>query len=285
MKICDGIWISIFMPDGTDGIKIVKVEGWNGVCVVCPRAKYFDAKNRPEFGQGGVYLLISEDEESPKIYIGQTSEAGKRIAQHMARTWWKSAFVFTRQGESSPLHKSALMHLESQLFNKARAIGRCNVEFGQKPADVVLSDEDKFAAEKYLNNILRLLPILGVRVFEDAPEREKSGASTEYCHKGENFDARGYETANGFVVVKGSVARKAETKSLLPVYSEERKRLNDSGVLVPSDNEKEMRFSKNHEFNAPSRAASVVSGRNENGRAAWKSSNKTLKENQEKEAG
>jgi len=89
--------------------------------------------------------------------------------------------------------------------------------------------------------------------------------------------ARGYEDAKGFVVVKGSQLVKEEVPSIPQFVSTLRKDLLTQGVVV--QNAQHYVFTQDQVFNSPSTAASVVMGRNANGRIEWKNKEgRTLKE-------
>jgi len=82
--------------------------------------------------------------------------------------------------------------------------------------------------------------------------------------RGTDAEATGYPTENGFVVCEGAIARKdvvpsARTSSFL----ESREKLIADGIL--QEFEGHYRFTRDHEFGAPSTAAAMVLGRTSNG--------------------
>ncbi len=51
--------LRIFVADGDpDGLRLVERSNWIGKAVIFPRALYTEVRNRPEFQQTGVYLLL-----------------------------------------------------------------------------------------------------------------------------------------------------------------------------------------------------------------------------------
>lgn len=95
--------------------------------------------------------------------------------------------------------------------------------------------------------------------------------------------ATGYESDEGFVVIKGSQATMAEAESILEATKKARKLLLDQGIIVQKDNLYE--FTQDYPFSSVSRAASVIGGNNASGRELWKNAaGKKLKDIQDEEA-
>lgn len=102
----------------------------------------------------------------------------------------------------------------------------------------------------------------------------------ELILKAKGIEARGQDTAEGFVVRAGSQAVKDEVASIHGYLSALRRSLLDQGVL--EDAGEVYRLSQDYIFNSPSTAAGVLLGRSSNGRVDWKDAKgRTLKEIQE----
>lgn len=87
--------------------------------------------------------------------------------------------------------------------------------------------------------------------------------------------------AGGFAVLKGSSIAVDTVPGIANSLSQMRVTLMDKGII-----DTEYRFVKDHIFTSPSLAASVVMGRNANGRTEWKTAdNKTLKSIEEENLG
>lgn len=80
---------------------------------------------------------------------------------------------------------------------------------------------------------------------------------------GQNFQARGRQTADGFVVLKGSVIRAEPAPSCPP--------RRQSYIDKFADSLEDFWLVKDVLFKSPSTAAVFVSGRNSNGLEKWKS--------------
>ena len=105
---------------------------------------------------------------------------------------------------------------------------------------------------------------------------EPAAGETHLRIEGPNAVARAKETADGFVVLAGSVARAETTNSFPKGPKALREGMLREGVLQPTSDG--LRFVRNYIFTSPSGAASVVLGRSANGLAQWKDeAGKTLK--------
>ena len=75
-----------------------------------------------------------------------------------------------------------------------------------QPAEPSLSEADRADMEVFLAHMLGMLPVLGVRAFEQAPKAPAAKAGPVLTCKGKGVQATGYEASQGFVVRAGSQA-------------------------------------------------------------------------------
>ena len=102
--------------------------------------------------------------------------------------------------------------------------------------------------------------------------------------KAKDCDCRGYESADGFVVLKGSRARVHEVPSIHAYLTELRATLVANGVLKQDGDT--YALTQDYEFSSPSTAAGAMEGRTSNGRVEWHDKDgRTLKGLQAAEAG
>jgi hypothetical protein len=88
--------------------------------------------------------------------------------------------------------------------------------------------------------------------------------------------AIGRMTNEGFMILEKSEASAHAASSLQGGYRKLRDQLINEGVLSVGE---KLRFEKNHTFDSPSAAATIVAGNPKNGNICWKDvSGKTLKE-------
>jgi len=276
--------IHIFVAEGIpDGLRLVEKSNWVGLGIICPRGRYASVKKRDEFSGSGVYILVGreDDGEYPTLYIGEAETIRTRLNQHQEKEFWQQAIIFTTKGD--PLNKAEVQYLEACLVERAHKNRRCRLKNANKPQHPNLSEADKAQVEGYLDEMLSLLPVLGIKAFEEVHSHAQS--QRMYHFSGGGFGAEGYETSNGFAVKKESIARREVTAALKKHgagYENKRTRLIKEGVLQEGSDG--FRFVIDHEFSSPSAAASVLAGNNKNGRICWSDEKGiTLKEHQERE--
>lgn len=86
--------------------------------------------------------------------------------------------------------------------------------------------------------------------------------------KASGADARGLYTPEGFVVVKGSIGRRANVASIIGTSDERlRNKLIEAGAMEEGG---EQVIKRDHLFKSPSSAAIALTGRTANGWREWK---------------
>lgn len=262
--------IRIFMADGDpNGLRIVEKSGWTGIVLVCSRSDIITILKRDELLSTGIYLLVGPPNEDSTVnmYIGESDDVRGRIKQHVGKNldFWQQVIVATSKDDN--LNKAHFRWLEAELIKMAKAAAKTNVSNGNGGSPVKLSEPDTADAASYLDELLLLLPLLGVSSF-DVPDETVTAHETQYFIHGRDADARGHETGAGFVVSAG-FARAASVTST-PLWAMKlRARLVERGVLSPEANDR-MVFSRPYTFDSPSAAAAVVLGRSANGLVEWK---------------
>ena len=219
--------------------------------------------------------------EGEMLYIGEGDPVRPRLESHYAnKDFWTRAVFFVAPGH---LNKADIEFLESRLVNLAKAAKRMPLDNANSPAEPTLSEADCAEMEVFLQNILDILPVLGIHAFEQS--KVPGGTSkriTLHC-TGRGSDATGYDTPQGFVVQAGSLAAGDEVPSFIerfPSDCEMRNDLKENEVLVPKGDA--LKFTQDYTFSSPSRASAIVMGRSSSGRTDWKdASGRTLKEIQE----
>jgi hypothetical protein len=275
--------IRIFLPGGDpDGVRTIEKSNWSGSGIVVPRSLLGEAKQRREFARTGVYVLVGPPEESglPRVYVGEGDPIRPRLEQHASKKdFWTSCIAFTSKDEN--LNKAHVQYLEARLIELATRAKRCTLDNANTPQMPSLSEVDAADAEGFLGEVMLCCPLLGLGVFSPAVATAK-GATRLYV-KAKGLESQGNETPQGFVVLTGSVASRAEVPSCPAYVKELRAALAGNGVLVPAG--QGYRFTQDYVFSSPSTAAGVVLGRSANGRMEWKTADgKTLKAVQDTEA-
>jgi hypothetical protein len=272
--------VRIFLVDGDPtGIKTVEKTNWTGVGLVFPQTLFAEARKRPELQRTGVYMLVGPGEsvQLPLVYIGEGDPILPRLQQHESKKdWWTHAVAFTSKDQN--LNKAHIQHLEARLVGLAASAKRCQLDNGNTPSTPSLSEADRADAERFLEDILLCLPILGYGFFERAPVAKTM--TRRYLLTAKGLRAEGYESSEGFVVAKGSQAAWDERPSIHGYLKELRAALIKEGVLQAAG--PVYTLTQDYTFASPSTAAGVVVGGASNGRELWKTKDgMTLKQVQE----
>jgi len=279
--------LKIFVANGDpDWLLLVERSNWTGKAVMFPRAVFTDVRSRDEFNQTGVYLLLGPRPkgEGEMIYIGQGDPVRPRLESHHAnKDFWTRAVFFVAPDH---LNTAGIKFLEARLVNLAKAAKRMTLDNANSPTEPTLSEADCAEMKVFLQNILDILPVLGIHAFEQSTVPGGTGAVVTLHCSGRGVKATGYDTPGGFIVQSGSLAVVDEVPSFKERFAstcELRADLVENEVLLPEGNT--LRFTQDYTFNSPSLASAVVLGRSSNGRTSWKdASGRTLKKIQESQS-
>lgn len=285
MSLLKPFSLRIFVADGDpDGLRVVERSNWVGKAIVFPRALLPKIKQRAELNQTGVYLLLGprEDGEGEMLYIGEGDPVRPRLESHYAqKDFWSRAVCFV--AAPGQLNKAHVQFLEANLVRLAKAAKRLPLDNGNQPAEPSLSEADCADMQVFLENMLGMLPVLGIHAFEQAAPMVATVAQTMLTCRGKGISASGYEANQGFVVKSGSQAVGESVPSMqqhVRGMFDVRQELIGNGVLQRAGDH--FLFAQDYVFSSPSTAAAVVLGRSANGRIEWKDdSGRTLKALQE----
>lgn len=277
--------IKIFLADGDpEGLKIIEKSNRTGAGVVFSRANYLEAaKKRPEFQQTGVYVLVGPSETSnrPIIYIGEGDPVKPRLDSHYgSKDFWTWGVFFIAKDNS--LNKAHVKYLESCLIEMAQEAKQSILDNQNASSAPNLTEAEKADLDNFLHeDILNIIPIIGLGIFQKAKERNKTAVQLEA--KQSALIAKGQEAPAGFVVFKGSLMRKEEMPTIPPSVSSIRSDLINNGIVTDAGSH--FIFQRDFEFTSPSCAAGVVFGRSANGRTEWRDkTGKTLRDIQAERA-
>jgi hypothetical protein len=162
--------IHIFVVDGDPGgVKIVDRQNWTGWGIAFPRSAWPNITKRREFSSPGVYVLTGASEgaqdELPTVYVGQGDEIRTRIDAHYAeKDFWDWGYAFVSKGTA--LNRAHTTWLEHALIDLAHEAGQCHLDNNTRPKEPNLAEWERADTQGFLREILRILPLIGVRVFE-----------------------------------------------------------------------------------------------------------------------
>lgn len=236
--------------------------------MVVPRAKIEEALSRPELGGVGLYFLFGESETAglPVAYIGEADDCCVRLKQHNKnKDFWNIAVaIVSRTGSFTKAHGKLL---EWIAIDKANIAGRYQLDNGNAGGEPNVPEWMQADVAEVFETAEVLLNTLGFPIFEPAANRAAEADAVFYCKRG-GADARGVYNEEGFVVLKGSLARRETTSSSHDMVGRKREELIGSGVLAPAKDG--YRFERDMAFSSPSAAAAIVSGGSANGWVEWR---------------
>lgn len=172
--------IRLFIPEGNpSSFKIIDKMNWTGIGLEISRDAWLQHKNREELDRAGVYILIGyeEGEDLPTVYIGQGDGIKNRIDAHEKnKDFWDRALVFV--SSNGGLNRAHITWLEWALIQRAKGVARCKLDNGVIPNEPVLTESEKADTQEFLNEILSILPLVEVKVFEESKKILVSGAQS-----------------------------------------------------------------------------------------------------------
>ena len=281
------------MIDGTEyGPRFSEIGNWVGKAIYSPRASISKIMSRQEFDNPGIYFLKgdpTEDAFDERIYIGEAENIRVRIKQHLSdqNKDFKELVFFISKDEL--LTKTQIKYLESRLVQLALDAKTAQIENGNSPSIPTLHEADISDMEYFLEQIKLILPVMGfkflipstVKAIPEISEIIKDAIHETYFIKTKNFNASMIETDQGYIVSKGSEAKKELSPSCTDTYRNMRKKLLETRILI--DEQEKLIFAEDAIFNSPSAASNMVLGRNSNGFTEWvNKSGKTFKDVQDK---
>ena len=286
--------LTIYLIDGTEyGPRLGEIGNWVGKALYSQRASLTKIINRDEFNNPGIYCLKGDptnDSFDEKIYIGEAENVGNRIKQHLSdsRKDFKEIIFFTSKDEL--LTKTQIKYLESRLVEMALKAKTAEVENGNSPGLPRLHEADISDMEYFLEQVKIILPIMGFKFLisstvekEDKTVLDNDQLVKEIFYiKSKNFHAEMYEDNQGYIVTKGSQAKKDFSNSITDTYIKLRKQLIDKNLMILDPGNDFYIFSEDTVFNSTSAAANIILGRQSNGLIEWVNKNgQTYKEIEE----
>jgi hypothetical protein len=285
--------LTVYMIDGTAyGPRFSEIGNWVGKAIYSPRASVNKIINRPEFDNPGVYCLKgdpTDDAFDERIYIGEAENIKNRLRQHLSdpKKDFKELIFFVSKDEL--LTKTQIRYLESRMVQLALEAKTAQIDNGNLPSLPTLHEADISDMEYFLAQVKLILPVMGFKFLisstvkhEDLIDAATSDSSHEtYFIKTKTFKAEMTETDQGYIVTKGSEAKKTLSNSCTETYINMRRKLVETEIMV--ENKDKLIFAEDAVFSSPSAASNMILGRNSNGFTEWVNKDGlTFKEVQEK---
>ncbi len=286
--------LTVFMIDGTAyGPRLSEIGNWVGKAIYCPRASVNKIIHRPEFDNPGIYCLKGDPTDEAfdeKIYIGEAENIKTRLKHHLSDPSkdFKELIFFVSKDEL--LTKTQIRYLESRLVQLAIEAKTAQIDNGNSPGLPTLHEADISDMEYFLEQMKLILPVMGFKfliqstVKEDLAEKinSKDFLHEIYFIKTGSFKASMKETDQGYIVLKGSEAKKNLSNSCTETYRNMRRKLVETQIMIESQDSDKLIFVEDTVFNSPSAASNMILGRNSNGFTEWvNEKGKTFREVQE----
>lgn len=272
--------INLFLMDGSPKGRVkCTLANWTGVAYKIPRTMLEQARQIGHLNQTGVYILFSgrQADAGELAYIGQSGlrRNGQgilsRLFEHRAdsdKDYWNEAVVLTTSNNS--FGPTEISYLENRFYMLAQEARRYEVKNSNIPSSGHVTEEKESELEDFIEYARLVVGSLGYDIFDpllpEEPESQQGAASSdafEYFMAGKNYNARGRQIAEGFVVLKGSRISSDVSRSAPPIVQRARSGRAESISL-------EFELLDNFKFTSPSSAASFVAGSGRNGKITWK---------------
>ncbi|MFO7868140.1 MAG: GIY-YIG nuclease family protein [Bacteroidales bacterium] len=271
--------LTVYMIDGTAyGPRFSEIGNWVGKAIYSPRSSINKVMNRSEFDNPGIYCLKGDPTDEAfdeKIYIGEAENIKARLKQHLSdpNKDFKELIFFISKDEL--LTKTQIRYLESRLIQLALEAKTSQIDNGNAPSLPTLHEADISDMEYFLQQIKLILPVMGFNFLISSTVTQKDFAEAEtknevhekYFIKTRSFNATMTETDHGYIVAKGSEAKKNLSNSCTETYRNMRKKLIETEIM--GDSGDKLIFAEDAVFSSPSAASNMILGRNSNGFTEW----------------
>ena len=160
--------VRIYLQDGhIDGVKVVARSKWSGRALVIPRNSLPEEIDRDELNAPGVYVLIGPADQQGRetIHIGASDPISADLRRHAAdKSFWSWTIVCSCKHDS--LTRAHIEYIQSHLMKLAKEAGKATLDNHESPELPPLDDADVDYAETFLDHMLSIYPVLGLRAFE-----------------------------------------------------------------------------------------------------------------------
>ena len=263
--------IQMYIFEGNPNGRIMcELSNWNGIVYKISRNELSKFSERKEANYTGIYFLfgIAED-NSETVYVGEAEKLFERLKQHISdKEYWSNCIVVT--SKDNTLNKAHVKYLENVFYSMAKEAGKFDITNKNIPTKSSISEYDEAVLEEFISNAKLLVNTLGYKAFDLVSDEDTQKTKLKYYIKAtRGADAIGTVVDDGFVVFKGSKIASDVTSSISESLIKLRNKLLSKNI-ISADYE----FVSDYTFTSPSLAASIVMGRQANGRTEWKTKEK-----------
>ncbi|MFE0554816.1 GIY-YIG nuclease family protein [Paenibacillus sp. NPDC058910] len=273
------------MGDKYKNLKTAELSNWTGKAYIGQRKHVQMLQSIEELSSPGIYILISEVEDSyqKKIYVGEADEVNGRISeQFKKKDWWSDFVIFI--SKDTNLTKSHVRYLERELYDIA-VKNKTTIETtnGNTPPGSKLPISECDDMSDFNENIIFVLNNLGIIDFtktqttnQNINNNSRQESDTFYLNvpgaKGEMAKEAKLMIIEGtYRLLAGSYIRKDHVNSFASHnYAKLRNQLEEDGFFEHSESESYFKLCRDVDFKSPSAAAAIVRNSSMNGRKEWK---------------
>jgi hypothetical protein len=273
--------LTVFMIDGTEyGPRFSEIGNWVGKAIYSPRTSINKILTRPEFDNPGIYCLKGDPKDEAfdeRIYIGEAENIRSRLKQHLADSKKDFNEVIFFISKDELLTKTQIRYLESRVVEEAIEAKTAEIDNGTNPSRPTLHEADISDMEYFLEQMKLILPVMGFKFLisstlknyteSDEDSLVKNASKVVWQIKTSSVFGRMIESDQGYIILKGSEAKKELSKSCTETYRKLRRKLLETNILVEKGSK--LVFAEDAIFNSPSAASNMVLGRNSNGYTEW----------------
>ncbi|MGN0363082.1 MAG: GIY-YIG nuclease family protein [Bilifractor sp.] len=268
-----GETLHLYMMDGdADGRWRVEKTKSNCYMYKLSRQDVDKSKNLDYINTPGIYFLYGRDTDSPIpfVYVGQGEHCLDRsIEPHKfesdGSSYWTEVVCFV--SNDSHFDQGAISYLENRFWNEIKKAGRYLLKNAVEPHKPKLKDYVADSLEGDILDAKMFMGTIGYPAFVPSVKGiDATGHKDDllYLTTGsDKWKATAVMSADGFIVLKGSIISDTIAKSCPEKVKQLRKQHQDK---INSDHE----LLENIPFDSPSYAASFVSGYSISGPKEWK---------------
>ena len=266
--------IELFLVNGTaESLITAELSNWNGKAIKIPRTEVSVCDREDIKGVGIYFLICQEDDGTDSVYIGEAENVLDRLTQHLRdyqsgkeKYYWNTAVIFVGRD----LNKALIRYLENRFVEIAKECGRYTILTKNTYKNTVLKEAQIASMEEFIDNVKILINTLGYKVLVPVPKADDETIYL-YC-KGSGASAKGFVSAGGFTVLKGSTVSDYTVPSL---ETKGKSYYNLRNALIKDGTISDRVFTRDYEFKAPSAASAVILGHTSNGNVDWKTADGT----------
>jgi hypothetical protein len=247
-----------------------ELSNWNGRVYKISRNDILYFHKREDSGNTGIYFLFGKNEyNEDTVYVGEAEKIFSRLNQHLREDYRNNCVAVI--SKDNILNKAHIKYLENKFYVLAKDANRYTITNSNIPTCSSISEYDEAMLNEFIHNTKLLVNALGYKTFDPITQSTIKVNNNDLVftiNAARGASATGTIVIDGFTVFKDSVIASSTTPSMSESLIKLRQNLIDEKVINEN-----YAFVKDYKFTSPSLAATVVMGRNANGRTEWKTNN------------